>query len=307
MSSQLKDPEPNDPEAGYAGMGDTFVKVVVPTLITAVLVYFGAVRTNTTYRVFGVDPSVLGLSPQDYVFRSVDTVFEPVVGLLLIVVVLMPLHHLLVSMLSGRPAVARWVALGTALAGALLCVDGVLGGIGLVSLHLLPIIPVSVGLGVLLLGYASHLNGLTVRRLFWPQAEPRLLRLVRRMAFVGLLFVLSLWSSATYIHMYGSDMAVDLITDPTQLSGVVVYAPERLHIDAPGVVESPIPQSTNGISRYRYRYDGLRLLIHANNQYFLLPACWTANGRARAIALPADRSIRVEFFRITNRRRTMCG
>ncbi|MEU8378975.1 hypothetical protein [Streptosporangium sp. NPDC048865] len=307
MSSRPEDPERNDSEAGYAGIGETFEKVVVPTLITAVLVYFGAVRTNTTYRVFGVDPSVLGLSPQDYVFRSVDTVFEPVVWLLLAVMVLMPLHHLLVSMLSNRPAVARWVALGTALAGALLCVAGVLGEIDLVRhSRLLPVIPMSIGLGVLLLGYASRLNALTVRWRLWPQAESPLLRLVRRMAFVGLLFVLSLWSSATYIHTYGRDMAIDLVTDPRRLPGVVVYAPERLHIEGPGVVESSLPQSADKTSRYRYRYDGLRLLIHANNQYFLLPVCWTANGRARAIALPDDRSIRVEFFSIPDRR-TMCG
>ncbi|MGJ6965950.1 hypothetical protein ACSDR0_28985 [Streptosporangium sp. G11] len=307
MSSQPEAPERNDTEAGYTGMGEAFEKFVVPTLITAVLVYFGAVRTNTTYRVFGVDPSVLGLSPQDYVFRSVDTVFEPVVWLLLAVVALMPLHHLLVSVLSGRPAVARWVALGTALAGAFLCVAGVLGGTDLVRYsRLLPVIPMSIGLGVLLLGYASHLNGLTVHWRFWPQAESPLLRLVRRMAFVGLLFVLSLWSSATYIHTYGRDMAIDLVADPRRLPGVVVYAPERLHIEGPGIVESRLPQSADKISRYRYRYDGLRLLIHANNQYFLLPACWTANGQARAIALPDDRSVRVEFFKITDRH-AKCG
>lgn len=306
VSNQSKDPERNDSEADYTGMGRAFAKVVAPpTFIAALMVYFGWVHSDVVYRVFGVDQSTLGLSLQDYMFRSVGPMVEPLVWLLFAVVALMPLHRLLDLTLSGRPTAARWAAWGTAAAGALLCLAGALGAmeINLVKYPTeLPIIPMSVGLGVLLVGYANHLCGLTVRRRFWPEAESRLPRLVIRMAVVGLLFVLSFWSVAIYAQMRGKAVAEDLVADPKRLPGVVVYTPKRLHIEGPGVVEFLLPRSANEISQYRYRYDGLRLLIRANNQYFLLPACWTANGRARAIALADDRFIRMEFFKITNQR-----
>jgi hypothetical protein len=46
--------------------------------------------------------------------------------------------------------------------------------------------------------------------------------------------------------------------------------------------------------RYRYRYTGLRLLIHAGGQYFLLPRHWV-RGRDSLVALPQDGDVRLEI------------
>ncbi|PZG21972.1 hypothetical protein [Nonomuraea aridisoli] len=76
------------------------------------------------------------------------------------------------------------------------------------------------------------------------------------------------------------------------LSGVVVYAPQRLHLEGAGVTETAFPDPH---AKFRFRYTGLRLLLHAHGRYFLLPACWATSPEARAIALPDDTSLRLEF------------
>jgi hypothetical protein len=83
---------------------------------------------------------------------------------------------------------------------------------------------------------------------------------------------------------------------PTPLPGVVVYAPRRLELEGPGITESRLPDAT---AQYRYRYAGLSLLTRSNQRYFLLPACWATDPQARAIALPDDPSLRLEFFPVT--------
>src|SRR6267378_186694 len=51
------------------------------TLIAAFLYYFGWTRTDALWRSLGIDQSVMGFSTQDYVLRSIDSVFLPAVGL----------------------------------------------------------------------------------------------------------------------------------------------------------------------------------------------------------------------------------
>jgi len=46
-------------------------------LLTAVLFYFGWARTSTTFAYFGVDVSLLGFSTSDYLLRSVNSAFRP--------------------------------------------------------------------------------------------------------------------------------------------------------------------------------------------------------------------------------------
>jgi hypothetical protein len=45
---------------------------------------------------------------------------------------------------------------------------------------------------------------------------------------------------------------------------------------------------------YRYRYDGLKLVLQSGGQYFFLPAGWTTADGA-ALVLPRTDSLRLEF------------
>ena len=45
---------------------------------------------------------------------------------------------------------------------------------------------------------------------------------------------------------------------------------------------------------YRFRYDGLRLILQAGDQYLFLPQAWTRAGGV-AILMPRNDSLRLEF------------
>ncbi|GAA3148213.1 hypothetical protein GCM10010466_43990 [Planomonospora alba] len=281
--------------------------IVAPTtLVTGLMVYFGWAQSAIVYRAFGIDQSVLALSPQDYMFRSVSATMEPLAWLLFAVVVLVPLHVLLIRLLLRHRGPARWIVAGVAAAGFVLCLVAIVGSTGVIR-SALPVVPMSLGLGVMLLGYAVHLRTVLVHRRFWPMGESPALRLVGRVSFAGLLILTLLWSTAVYTQLRGADIARDLLADVRRMPWAVVYSPERLHIEGPGVVERDLGGgAAGGKARYRYRYDGLRLLLRANGRYFLLPVCWTVGGVSRVVALPEEASLRLEFFRIPRGWRPRC-
>ncbi|MGW0197480.1 hypothetical protein [Nonomuraea sp. NPDC003201] len=85
---------------------------------------------------------------------------------------------------------------------------------------------------------------------------------------------------------------------PEQLVGVVVYAPQRLNLEDPDIREIPL---TDPNAEFRYKYTGPRLLIESNGQYFVVSVCWGTTAGARAIALPADGSIRLETLNVATK------
>src|SRR5918998_3829825 len=66
-------------------------------LITAVLYYFGWVRTNSFLSYFGIDPSMTGFGTTDYVLRSIMVAFKPFIGAVTIAWVFYVIHHLLMT------------------------------------------------------------------------------------------------------------------------------------------------------------------------------------------------------------------
>ncbi|GAA3473724.1 hypothetical protein [Nonomuraea roseola] len=281
-----------------SGLWGLLAHVVTPTtIIAALLVYFGSVRTNITYSSLGVDQSVLGLSIQDYALRSVGSTIEPLAMVLLALLIALPAHALLVRHMAGHQAVIRWLVIELGLFGFAAVLVGVLGMMGWVELKVrAPVAPICVALGVLALGYSASLHMMINARPAGHTAEPATVRAVRRAVFVALLALLLLWSVAGYAQLRGAAAVEQLRSDPTRLPGVVIYAPQRLYLEGLGITESPLPDAD---AKFHYRYAGLRLLIRSNQRYFLLPACWATTPQARAIALPDDPSIRLEFFRVT--------
>jgi hypothetical protein len=66
------------PEADGKDRGDLLRSIVVAVgnvgVLTALLVYFGWVRSEVQSRELGIDESILGMSTQEYVLRSVRAV-----------------------------------------------------------------------------------------------------------------------------------------------------------------------------------------------------------------------------------------
>lgn len=80
-----------DPGGGFAITGVIASQLV---LITAMLYYFGWVRTDGFLSYFGVDPSVADYSTAEYVLRGIRVAFTPFIYAAFIVLVLFAAHRL---------------------------------------------------------------------------------------------------------------------------------------------------------------------------------------------------------------------
>ncbi|MFI7704201.1 hypothetical protein [Nonomuraea sp. NPDC049480] len=287
-------PERDDePAAGqdFARVWRVLAHIVTPsTVVAALMIYVGAVRVNTLYRTLGVHPTMLDLSYQEYALHSASSLTEPVALILLVILVVLPAHALLARFVAGhRTATMRAIAVLTVL-GAAGALAGLLGAAGWLRppTHA-PVVPMGLGLSVFALGYAASLYAKVKPR---PGHSPTGW-VVQRTVFVALLMVLLLWSLTVLTQTRAQEAVDNLRHQSWTLPGAVVYTPQRLHLAGAGITETPLPGQN---AMYRYRYSGLSLLIHSNGKYFLLPACWPMTWPIQAIALPADGSLRLEFF-----------
>lgn len=267
------------------------------TVITALLVYFGWKRSDTQSRVLGVDESIFGMSTVDYVLRSVDALFRPIGAGAFVGLGWIWLDGRIRRRLEGDPDWPALERVTRVLAYAWLLVPLIVYGLGQLSSRIgLFGFPLSFGIGVLLSVYAGQLRrslkgtGSAPERATGWHAE-----LTR--AFIGVIVVLSLfWSVTNYANFRGVTLAVEYLDGVAELPSVVVYSPDRLAIDAPGAIERRVGEVDGPASGQLYRYEGLRLLDHIGDRYFLI-----SDGFSRShgvvVALPDDGSLRYEFVR----------
>lgn len=265
--------------------------VVAPvTAITALMVYFGWARANITYYAFGIHYSVLGFSFQDYLFRSIEATFKPAAVLLLVILVAVP-AHLGLAKLMERGWWRRTV-LPVVAAGVSLTVIGLLGFLDLVTYRVAwPLIPMSLGLGVLLIGYAMTLWRAASGTQLRPLGDSDIIDIVTRVAFAAFLTLTLVWSVAVYATIRGLEDAQQIARRPASLPGVVVFAPRPLHLSGAGIRQVVLIDDQE--SRY-YRYDGLRLLVRASDRYILLPEKWRPG--MRTVVISDDPTVRLEFY-----------
>jgi hypothetical protein len=253
--------------------------VIAPTtLLTALAFYFGWTLTNARALYFGIDPSTLGYSTQDYLLRSGDALFVPLTAIVVAALAALAIHSVVGTGLRDRrfrTAILR---------GSLACggAGAVLLALGIVALFRpLPyptyylFAPLSSGLGAVLLAYAAF-----VRR-GW--LSPVTVGVV-----VSLVVLSMFWAASKYADALGRGRAEKLAQNLATRPAVVVYAKQRLHL---GVSETPLDRRD---SAYAFRYSGLRMLVRSGGTYFLLPDGWTKETGV-AILLPDTEDVRLEF------------
>lgn len=99
------------------------------------------------------------------------------------------------------------------------------------------------------------------------------------------------WAVGDYSSAVGTGRAHGVVAALPVTPDAVLYSAQSLGLRAPGVRQ--VPCGTPGAA-YRFRYDGLKLVLAAGNQYLFLPSDWTpADGVA--IIIPRTDSIRLEF------------
>ena len=252
-------------------------------LATALLFYFGWVRSEEQASAFGADASVFAMSTQDYVLRSVNILFFPVVLLLLVSLLALRLDRRLRT--GGAPP--RWVLpLSMALRyswalflplGFLLV--GVAGRAGDVML------PLWVTLAVL-----GPVYGTVLRRA--AAGDPRRFSFRATALLIALVTVCLFWQTERLASLGGEFLAKDLKENlADRLHPVVLFSAKDLSITGPGVTATAVGGAD---AAYRYRYSGLYLLQHSGGKYFLLTDGWDQD-QGRLVVLPDDPDNRLEF------------
>jgi hypothetical protein len=265
-------------------------------LITGLLYYFGWAREQSTLTYFGLDTSLVDYSTADYVLRSVNVAFTPIVRVALAALVLLGLHRFIVlralQMPAGSPMrrVGRWIVtvvrmIATAITALVTIKVAFPGWFSWPSGLTLPLMVMA---SVALLGYVIHVRSTHPEEFVTtPQPYPRVQALV--LLALGLLG--ALWAVSLYAQQVGTSRATDIVAGLPQQPAVIVYSAERIAIFGTGVEVAEIAQPG---SRYRYQYSGVRLLTRSADKYLLLPVGWQ-RGRDAVFMLRDDDSIRVDI------------
>jgi hypothetical protein len=252
-------------------------------LATALLFYFGWVRSEAQAKAFGADASVFAMSTQDYVLRSINVLFFPLILLLLVGL----LAHRLDRRLRTAAVLPHWLpaasrALRFSWAPFLvlgIVLYAVAGRFGDVTL------PLWVALAILGPVYGTVLHRLVT--------SDRGRFSGTTVALLGALVTVTLfWQTERLARLGGEALAADIQDNlADRLKPVELFSAKDLHIAGPGVRTTTF---TDPNTAYGYEYTGLYLLQRSGDKYFLLTNGWD-NGQGRLIVLPDSAAIRVEF------------
>ncbi len=269
------------------------------TLLTSLLFYFGWSHAYWFFDYFGVNSTLLGLTTRDYVMRSLDGLFVPMTVVACAGLLVLWGHAMLRARLvvGTRPLVVVLplvTVAGIALAGA-----GILSVFTRTVLdRYLAVPPLILASGVVLLAYAVQLRrslGAIEGRVV--AERPQWVAVVEWAAVFVLVGLSLFWAANDYSAAVGRSRARQLVAELPTYPDAVVYSNRSLSIAARGVREVRCHDKE---AAYRFRYDGLKLVLQSGDQYLFLPKAWSpADGVA--ILMPKSDSLRLEFVPATAR------
>ncbi|WP_030236068.1 hypothetical protein [Streptomyces sp. NRRL S-350] len=188
---------------------------------------------------------------------------------------------------TGGARALRWACLAVALPVCALLVLGLLAGFEAIDAGPMGT-PVLIG-GALLLALLARLLYVRGTGAAFPVAGERAAMGVT----VAIVALCAYWAVGSYAQEKGEADAEQLSRSLELRPAVMLDTSERLSLGWPGVRESPLPDVEAG-ARFRYRYEGLRLLAQAGNRMFLIPRRWTWE-TGNVLVLPVDSGIRIAF------------
>lgn len=261
------------------------------TVLAALGVWYGYELTLARARYFGLDPSVLDYTTSELLLRTAPAVIAPLLYLLMVLIALVSLHAIVRWLQRHR----RWAypirvgAAVTGLMGLLLVVGGVVvvGDHNFLAKH--PALrPMMLPLGLLFVFYATWLIGRRSARPITAMGSPK-----GAMGLTaGVVLISTFWSFSEAAEYAGARDSYILFNNAFgDLPRVIIYSDKELLISAPGVERTTVGNSE---SLYHWRYQGLRLLVHSGDKYFLIPAGWASTEHS-AIVLADEPGLRFEF------------
>jgi hypothetical protein len=286
-------PEQPSPFAGFSRLVRIFGQFVAPTtLLTALLFYFGWAHVYWFFDYFGVDSSVLGASTQDYVMRSVDALFIPLIAVAAVGLALM-WGYIALPERARRGPTARWQLIGLTVVAILLLLNGLSALVVKTPLNRgLCVAPICVIVGVVLLWYLILLRRNRIQQIRRSDAA-----ILSEWAVMFVLVAMSLfWIATDYSVAVGQTRARQAAAQLPYRPEVILFSDKDLHLDRAEVRQTACTTAPNSESAYHFRYHGLVLLIEIGGRYVLVPADWE-RGQGTAIVLPKDAggAMRLEF------------
>ncbi|MGH3912884.1 MAG: hypothetical protein ACRDTC_05670 [Pseudonocardiaceae bacterium] len=265
-------------------------------LLGGLLYYFGWVHAKATLAYFGLDTSLMEYGFPDYLLRSIGVAFLPFIKAALAALVLLGIHRFVVQPTLEMPAESRARRVGQqlvtvthmiALALTTLVIIRILfpGQLGWPSGITLPLLIVA---SVALLGYTLHLHS----RYLNPLARKRSSHTQQQALVLLTLGLLGMfWAVGLHAEEVGKRTAADIVAGLPARPSVVLYSAERIAVTGTGVEVAEIAQPD---SKYRYQYNGIRLLGRSTEKYLVLPVDWK-QGHDRVFVIPDDGSIRIDI------------
>jgi hypothetical protein len=283
------------------------------TLVTAVLFYFGWRRSDVQAREMSIDVSLFGYSSQDYVLRSISSLYLPLlvlfgaglggVWLHLRVVQLLRSEVLTSRERRAATACASWMSVaGVVVASSCLLFAVAAGmssppvGIGWLASLLRNrqwVVPLVLVVATLSAAYFRWLH----RQLEPPpvsDAAPLWQTLLPAILVAGTVVLGAFWILEEYASAVGRGHAQQLVAGVDRLARTVVLSPRPLGIDAPGVREERLGAADS--PDVRYRTTGLRLLARSGGKVLLVHDGWSP-ATGTVIVLPDSEELGWQFSR----------
>jgi hypothetical protein len=245
------------------------------TIVGALLLYTGWVRTRSFFTYFGLDAAMLGFGPQDYILRSGQVGLGAVVILAIVAGFLIALDRVLSFLLNKGPVASRWMPTCLAIAGAACVMFGLFQVLDYARVAATPPdawIVLAAGGALVLLRFGSA----TLTRSGVLGAATNLFGLI----VIGVA-VFSLANS--YAQDIGRKGAAAIDQDPSGLAVVTVFSETPLDLSGPNVAASRAQMSED---KWTYRYSGAQLLGYANDRWFLLVSPGSPDYHSRVVILP---------------------
>ncbi|MFD5093048.1 hypothetical protein ACFWMR_20775 [Amycolatopsis thailandensis] len=285
--------EPEQRESPQTSTGKAWVIVAAvisqTTILVALLYRVGWIRANATAEYFGLDITLVGLAPSDYLLRSLNSIIRPLLVFSLCTVAFFAITGRLTRFLSSVPRARRRQLtdriLRTArpVGGTLLLIG--IAGILTNSLPHWPaaiLLPLAVFAGAAILGYSAHLSRQSMNQ----KSVHHLHTLtVIILCCMGLMLAVE-----KYAEHVGRNIAVDDARALLQRPEIRLHSKNDIDIVGTGVSLSHNPSPEQ---KFHYRYDGLRLLLQGNNHLFLVSKHWE-RGKSKVFIVKNDDTVRID-------------
>jgi hypothetical protein len=288
----------------------------IVTLVTAVMFYFGWRRTRVQATAMNIDESLFGFSTQDYVLRSVSSLYVPLLIVMGLGLAWVRFHSYVLRLLRSdlvtsrdRRATALRLTRIIAIAGVVLAVACLLFTLA-AGVQTRPpaiawlaerlrdrlILPMVLVVSTLTAAYAMWIHRRLQAR---HQSEERHAweALLSPVLVAGVVVLGTLWILEDYATAVGRGYARQFAADVTRLPRAVVISPAPLGIRAPGVSEERL--GTPGSPETRYRTTGLRLMARSGGKVLLVHDGW-APRRGTVIVLPDSDDLSWQFSATTS-------